>query len=176
MDRLDELLAESRPRVAPAATLAAVTATVMRPRQKRGFIIAGALALSLAGGTAAAATTGPLGDLIDYYLNGHPNDHAWEMDITGTDGTMHCIGGIVVLPAPEKSTYVEADYLAIKRFVEHYDWTDLEPDPSLLHSWQKGTAEQLAITADRHMIEVAVDAGYTTDSIYTQGAAECSPK
>jgi hypothetical protein len=176
MDRLDELLAESRPQVAPAATLAAVTAAVTRRRPRRGLVIAGIVTLSLAGGTAAAATTGPLGDLIDSYLNGHPNDHAWEMDITGTDGTMHCIGGIVVLPATEKPTYVEADYLAIKRFVEQHDWAGLEPDPSLLHDGQEGTAEQLAITADRHMIEVAVQAGYTTDSIYTQGAAECSPR
>ena len=179
MNRLDELLAESKPHVAPTAAAGAVTARVTTPTRRRGFIIAGLVTLSLAGGSAAVAGTGPLDDLIDYYLSGdvpQHNDHAWEMDITGTDGTLHCIGGIVVMPATSKPGYVEADYLAIKQFVQDHDWTDLQPNPSLLHVGQQGTAEELAISADRQMIEVAQDAGYVVTSISTRGTAQCSPK
>ena len=174
MTDLDDLLQASAPRVAPNAAIDGVTRRVTR-RPRAGLVVAGVVALSLAGGTAAVAGNGPLDALIDYYLNGNANDHAWEMDITGVDGDFHCIGGIVVLPAPDKSTYVEADYLAIKGFVQHHDWSGLQPEPSLLHDWQTGTAEQLAITADRQMIEVAVASGYTTDSITTQGTATCEP-
>ena len=176
MDRLDELLVESRPRVGRVAALEAVTAAVAKRRARRGVIIAGIVTLSLTGATAAAATTGPLGDLIDYYLNGESNDHAWEMDITGTDGTQHCIGGIVVMPFTSKPGYTEASYLAIKRFVQNHDWSDLQPNPSLLNEGQLGTAEQLAVTADRTMIVIAQEAGYSVDSITTRGTAQCSPK
>lgn len=176
MDTLDELLAESRPHVAPSAALDAVTASIATPSRKRGLIIAGLVTLSLAGGTAAVAGNGPLDDLIDYYLNGESNDHAWEMDITGTDGTMHCVGGIVVMPANFKPEFVEADYLAIKHWVQDHDWSNLQPDPTLLHPGQRGTAEQLAITADRSMIVVAQEAGYTVESITTRGTATCEPK
>ena len=176
MNHLDELLAESRPRVAPSAALDAVTTHVLTPRRRRGLAIAGLVTLSLAGGTVAAtAGTGPLDALIDYYLNGQSNDHAWEMDITGTDGLHHCIGGIVVMPHTTKPGYSEASYLAIKNFVQTHDWTDLEPDPSLLHAGQRGTAEQLAITADRSMIAIAQKAGYSVDSISTMGTATCEP-
>jgi hypothetical protein len=175
MTDLDDLLQASAPRVASSATLHDVTRRLTR-RPRTGIVVAAVAALSLAGGTAAAAGTGALDDVIDYYLNGNANDHAWEMDITGVDGEFHCIGGIVVLPAPDKPDYRESDYLAIKKFVQDHDWTDLRPDPGLLHTGQTGTAEQLAITADRRMIEVAVDAGYTTDSISTLGTATCEPK
>lgn len=176
MDQLDALLNNSKPHVAPSAALDAVTTTITRPQRKRGFVIAGLVTLSLAGGTAAVAGNGPLDDLIDFYLNGQPNDHAWEMYITGVDGTQHCVGGIVILPTDYREDYVEADYLAIKRFVQNYDWSDLEPNPALLHPGQRGTAYQLAITADRNMIVIAEAAGYTVSSISTQGTATCWPK
>ena len=179
MDDLDTLLAESAPRVAASSELDRITSRVTARHPRRGLIVAGIVALSLGGGTAAMAGTGTLDDIVDLYLSGDQprhNDHAWEMDITGVDGTLHCYGGIVVMPFDTKPGYVEAHYLAIKQFVQDHDWTDLQPDPSLLHPGQRGTAEQLAITADRHMIVVAQEAGFTVDSITTRGTAECKPK
>lgn len=175
MDRLDDLLAASAPRVAPSRELDRVSGRVTR-RPRAGLVIAGVTALTLAGGTAAIATDLPLDELINSMLNGQQNDHAWEMDITGVDGTFHCMGGIVVMPERGKSTFTEENYLAIKEFVQDHDWSDLAPDPTLMHDWQKGTAEQLAVSADRSMIEIAVEAGYSTDSISTQGTAQCEPK
>jgi hypothetical protein len=96
------------------------------------------------------------------------------MDITGVDGTLNCIGGIVIMPNTERPEFTQASYLAIKKFVQDNDWSDLQPDPELLHEWQPGTAEQLAITADRNMIEIALDEGYTTDSISTRLTATCT--
>jgi len=178
MTELDDLLQASAPRVAPSTAIDGVTRRVTR-KPRAALVVAGVVALSLAGGTAAVAGNGPLDALIDYYLSGDKpehNDHAWEMDITGVDGEFHCIGGIVVMPATDKPDYVEADYLAIKSFVQTHDWSDLQPDPSLLLERQTGTAEQLATTADRRMIEVAVAAGYTLESISTRGTATCEPK
>ncbi len=179
MDRLDDLLTASAPRVAASAELDRVTTRITTRRPRRGLVIAGLVTLSLAGGTAAIAGTKPIDDLVNYYLSGDQprhNDHAWEMDITGVDGEFHCWGGIVVMPATTKDTYDEASYLAIKGFVQEHDWSDLQPNPELLHDHQRGTAEQLAITADRDMIEIAVAEGYSTDSITTRGVAECEPK
>ena len=179
MDHLDRLLADSAPSVPVSAELDRITSRVTARRARRGLIVAGIVALSLGGGTAAVAGTGTLDDLIDQYLSGDKpehNDHAWEMDITGVDGEFHCIGGIVVMPATYKPDFVEADYLAIKQFVQDHDWSDLDPDPSLLHSTQHGTAEELGVTADRHMIVVAQEAGFTVDSITTRGTAECTPR
>jgi hypothetical protein len=179
MDPRDTLLAQCAALVAPCADVARPTPRVSAQRARRGSIFAGIVALSLGGGTAAMAGTGTLDDLIDYYLSGdipRHNDHAWEMDITGVDGTLHCYGGIVVMPLTSDPDYVEAHYLAIKQFVQEHDWSELNPDPGLLRAGQKGTAEQLAITADRHMIEVAQDAGFAVDSITTRGFAQCDPK
>jgi len=184
MDDLDSLLADSAPRVPASSELDRITRRVTTRTPKRTLIVAGIVALSLGGGTAAMAGTGTLDDLVDYYLSGqnvganqpYHNDHGWEMDITGVDGEFHCFGGIVVLPFDSKPEYVEAHYLAIKQFVQEHDWSDLQPDPSLLNEGQSGTAEQLAITADRRMIAVAQEAGFTVDSITTRGFAECAPK
>jgi hypothetical protein len=175
MDRLDELLTESRPRVTPSTALDPVT-TRITARRRRGLVIAGVVTLSLAGGSAAAAGTGTLDDLVNYYLNGRSNDHAWEMDITGTDGTQHCIGGIVVEAQKNNPGYSEAEYLAIKAWVQNHDWSDLQPDRSLLHDGQRGTAEQLAITADRHMMVEAQAAGFDLASVSTGGTATCWPR
>jgi hypothetical protein len=179
MDQLDTILASTAPPVPPSSELDRITSRVTSRQSRRALIVAGIVALSLGGGTAAMAGTGTLDDLIDYYLSGDAprhNDHAWEMDITGVDGTLHCYGGIVVMPFDTKPNYVEADYVAIKQFVQDHDWSDLEPDPSLLHPGQRGTAEQLAITADRNMIVVAQQAGFTVESITTRGFAQCDPK
>ena len=179
MDQLDTLLAQSAPRVAASAELDRITSVVTHRKSRRVLIVAMIVGLSLGGATAAAAGTGTLDDIVDYYLSGdipRHNDHAWEMDITGVDGTQHCYGGIVVMPFDSRPDYSEADYLAIKQFVQEHDWSDLQPDPSLLHAGQRGTAEQLAITADRHMIVLAQEAGFTVDSITTRGFAECAPK
>lgn len=178
MNELDELLAASAPRVASSTELARVTNRVTLRRGRRGAIIAGLVALSLGGTTAAAAGTGTIDAIVDYYLSGDQprhNDHAWEMAITGADGTFHCYGGIVVMPAESKAGYVEADYLAVKQFVQNHDWTDLTPDPALLHPRDRGTAEQLAITADRTMTATAERAGLSLSSVEVRGYAECTP-
>lgn len=179
MDRLDELLAESRPRVTPPVSLGSVTARVTA-RRRRGLILAGVVTLSVASGTAAVAGNTPLDDRVDYSLSGDQpehNDHAWEMDITGLDGAFHCIGGIVVLPATERPEYNEADYLAAKKFIQDGDWSELEPDRSLLNPGQRGTAEELAITVDKTMSNTALtESGLPLTSIMTRGTAECSPK
>lgn len=132
--------------------------------------------LSLAGGTAAAAGNGTLEDIVDALL-GHPSDHAWEMDITGADGTFRCMGGIVVMPDTTRAEYNEADYLAAKEFIQNHDWSDLKPDPSLLHERERGNAEQLAMTVDRSMSQRAlVGSGLPLTSISVRGTAECEPK
>lgn len=173
MDHLDRLLASSAPVLQNGTELDRVTTRIATRRPRRwGLVVAGLVALSLGTGTAAMAGNGTLDELVDYYLHGQANDHAWEMDITGVDGTFNCYGGIVVMPH-DRPEFVEADYLAIKNFVQEHDWSDLQPDPSLLHPGQRGTAEQLAITADRHMIEVARAAGYSVTSITTLGTAQC---
>ncbi len=179
MDHLDDLLASSAPQHPRSTALDRVTNRVTARRPRRGLIVAGIVALSLGTATAAAAGNGTLDDLVDYYLSGdkpYHNDHAWEMEITGADGTFDCIGGIVVLPADDKSDFVYADYLAVKDFIQDHDWSDLQPDPSLLHERQRGTAEQLAITADRSMTRLAEAEGYPLSSIHTRGFAECYPK
>ena len=181
MNELDELLDRSaaRPFAVNAELDRVVNRVVVRRRSTRALAVAGVVVLLLGGGTAAMAGTGTLDDIVDYYLSGSEpehNDHAWEMDITGVDGTFHCVGGIVVMPLHNRPEYVEASYLAIKQFVQDHDWSDLQPDPSLLRPGQDGTAEQLAITADRHMIVVAQEAGYTLESITTRGTAQCQLK
>lgn len=171
MTHLDELLTTSAPRVAPSAQLDGVTRRLTRgPR--RGVLVAGLVALSLGGATAAAAATGAFDDLVDDQLGG-PADYAWQMQIEGSDGVHTCYGGILVFKNEGNPGYLEANYLAIKQFVQQHDWSDLQPDPSLLHANQRGTAEELAITADRHMIVVAQEAGFTLESISTRGTATC---
>ena len=179
MDELDDLLTASAPRVAPSAELARVTNRVTARRGRRALIVAGIVALSLGGATAAAAGTGTLDEIIDYYLSPDGqlhNDHAWEMDITGADGIFHCRGGIVVMPADSKADFIEEDYLAVKKFVQNHDWSDLRPNPALLHERDRGTAEQLAITADRNMTTTAEKAGLSLSSVEVRGYAECLPK
>ena len=171
MTHIDELLTASAPRVAPTTRLDVVTRRLTR-RPRRGVVIAGLVALSLGGATAAAAATGAFGDLVDDQLGG-PADYAWQMQIEGSDGVHSCYGGILVFKNEGNPDYTEANYLAIKNFVQQHDWSDLQPDPSLLRPNQSGTAEQLAVTADRHMIVVAQEAGFTLESISTRGTATC---
>jgi hypothetical protein len=177
MDQLDDLLAASSPRVAPSREVDRVTTHVTRKRRRRGLVIAGLVTLSLGTATAAIATDLPIDAIINYYLNGHQNDHAWAMDITGDDGTFYCMGGIVVLPDTSRAEYNEADYLAAKAFIQNQDWSDLKPDPSLLHERERGTAEQLAMTVDRSMSQTALlESGLPLTSIHVQGTAQCEPK
>jgi hypothetical protein len=185
MNSLDDLLRRSAPpSYAVEPELDRVTNRITRPRLRRRSITAVVvLVMALGGATAAAAGTGTLDEIVDYYLGGggangddvQHNDHAWEMDITGTDGPHHCFGGIVVMHSHGPHS-VEAEYLAIKQFVQDHDWTDLEPDRSLLRADQEGTADQLAITADRHMMVVAQLEGFDLSNVSTRGTAQCFPK
>jgi hypothetical protein len=171
MTHLDELLTASAPRIAPADELDELTRRLTR-RPRHGALVAGFVALSLGGATAAAAAAGAFGDLVDDQLGG-PADYAWQMQIEGSDGVHTCYGGILVFKNEGNPDYIEANYLAIKEFVQQHDWSDLQPDRSLLRPNQSGTAEELAVTADRHMIVVAEEAGFTLESISTRGTATC---
>ena len=137
-------------------------------------MVAGTITLMLGSATAAAAATGTLQDIIDDAL-GTKSDHAWAMDITVRGEVWACTGGIAVLPYTDRPDYVEADYLAVKRFIQEHDWSDLRPDESLLGSRFK-TAETLALTADRHMSLVAQQAGLNLNSTQTRGFASCEKK
>ena len=163
----------ANPRV--SAELADVTNRITRHRRlpHRRLAVAATVALLLGGATAAGAATGLFGDLVDDRLGQHADaDFVIEIEVRGD--TYTCWGGIAVMPFYNRpgSTYSEEDYLAAKEFVQEHDWSDLKPDPSLLGS-RPATAENLAVTAARSMIETMVDSGLTTDSITTRGYAEC---
>jgi len=157
-----------------AAELAAVTSSITGPRRlpRRGLAIGAIVAIVLGGSTAAAAATGLFGDLVDDRLGQHADaDFVIEIEVGGVEYT--CWGGIAVMPYDyADKPFSQEEYLAAKEFIQVHDWSDLEPDPSLLGG-RPATAENLAVTAARSMIEIMVDSGLTTDSISTRGTAEC---
>lgn len=160
---------------AVASELIAVTERVTTTRRfpRRGVAIGAIVALVLGGSTAAAAATGLFGDLVDDRLGQHA-DADFVIEIVVDDVTYTCWGGIAVMPFDyPNQPFSQASYRAAKDFIRDHDWSDLKPDPSLLDG-RPATAENLAVTAARSMIETMVDSGLSTDSITTRGTAECA--
>lgn len=159
---------------AVAAELAAVTERITATRRlpRRGVAIGAIVALVLGGSTASAASAGLFGDLVDDRL-GQRADADFVIEIVIDDVTYTCWGGIAVMPFdyPDKP-FSHESYLAAKQFIQDHDWSDLKPDPSLLMG-KPPTADALATTAARSMIEIMVDSGLSTDSITTRGTAQC---
>jgi hypothetical protein len=180
MDPVTDHLDSSAPpslsaRPGVAAELAAVTTRITRHRRvpRRGIVAAGVIALVLGGSTAAAAATGLFSDMVDDNLGQHADaDFVIEIEVRGV--TYTCWGGVAVMPFYNRpgSTYSEEDYLAAKHYIQDHDWSDLKPDPSLLGN-RPATAEQLAITAARSMIEIMQQDGLGVESITTRGTANC---
>ena len=178
MDPVTDHLDSSAPpslsaRPAVAAELAAVTnrIAIRRRIRRRGVVAISVIGLVLGGATAAAAGTGLFGDLVDDHLGQHADaDFVIEIEVRGE--TYTCWGGIAVMPMPSKADYEYENYLAAKRYIQDHDWSDLQPDPSLLMG-RPGTAEELAVTAARSMIETMRHDGLGVESISTRGTAEC---